>query len=272
MKLISFDVGIKNMAYCILDLCNNDIKIDKWEIMNLIEDNVLESCKCNATMKNKKICNKKAYYNKDDLFFCKTHVKDSKYFIPNKNYTKGKLNKRPIDELMRLANNNFIKIEKNTKKECIEKFLDFYNSRCLSECNKKGKKCDQYDLIDLGREIKKKSDKSFDSNVINMVIIENQISPIANRMKTIQGMLAQYFIMKNESVIIKFISSQNKLKYFEKDGSGYNENKKNAITYSIEMLKKYHLYEEWKGHLEVKKKDDLADCFLQGIWYLENKI
>ena len=29
------------------------------------------------------------------------------------------------------------------------------------------------------------------------VIIENQISPIANRMKTIQGMITQYFIMKN---------------------------------------------------------------------------
>ena len=74
MKLISFDVGIKNMAYCILDLCNNEIKIDKWGIMNLIEDDMIETCKCNAVLKNKKTCNKKAYYNKDNLFFCKNHA------------------------------------------------------------------------------------------------------------------------------------------------------------------------------------------------------
>ena len=29
----------------------------------------------------------------------------------------------------------------------------------------------------------------------------------------------------------------------------------------------------WKSHFEDhKKKDDLADSFLQGIWYIENNI
>ena len=38
--------------------------------------------------------------------------------------------------------------------------------------------------------------------------------PIANRMKTIQGMIAQYFIDKNVK-LIKFISASNKLKNFK---------------------------------------------------------
>jgi len=28
---------------------------------------------------------------------------------------------------------------------------------------------------------------------------------------------------------------------------------------------------EWKESLDIKKKDDLADSFLQGIWYLKHK-
>ena len=112
-----------------------------------------------------------------------------------------------------------------------------------------------------------------------MVLIENQISPIANRMKTIQGMLAQYFIMDMDEIDIKFISSQNKLKYFYKAKQSntsnirheYKDNKKNAILFSIEMLEKYHL-DSWKQILDTSKKDDLADAFLQGIWYIENNI
>ena len=74
---------------------------------------------------------------------------------------------------------------------------------------------------------------------IHFVIIENQISPIANRMKTIQGMLAQFFIMKNDDIHIEFVSSSNKLKQFNDlkcqnefiEKNSYKENKKDGIHY-----------------------------------------
>ena len=48
---------------------------------------------------------------------------------------------------------------------------------------------------------------------IDTVVIENQISPIANRMKTVQGMITQYFLMRgiDKSKII-YYSSVQKLK------------------------------------------------------------
>ena len=58
------------------------------------------------------------------------------------------------------------------------------------------------DLITIGRALKSSFDETFPEDcVIRRVIIENQISPIANRMKTLQGMIAQYFISKDKPVI-----------------------------------------------------------------------
>lgn len=52
-----------------------------------------------------------------------------------------------------------------------------------------------------------------DTHHIDTVVIENQISPIANRMKTVQGMITQYFLMRgiDKSNII-YYSSVQKLK------------------------------------------------------------
>ena len=51
---------------------------------------------------------------------------------------------------------------------------------------------------------------NIDFSQLHYVIIENQISPIANRMKSIQGMLTQYFITKDVPHI-EYISAINKL-------------------------------------------------------------
>ena len=62
---------------------------------------------------------------------------------------------------------------------------------------------------------------------IDVVLIENQIGKIAIRMKSLQGMIAQYFIQKNIPTI-EFISSKNKL-YFIKYKTTYKERKQLGI-------------------------------------------
>ena len=278
MKIISFDVGIKNMGYCIFDISNNKPYITQWEIMDLIENNQQEINDCCHILKNGKKCNKKAHYKKNDIYFCNVHSKQCKYWLPTKDFTKHKLSKKTIDELISLCKQYHISITKYTKQECCSKLISTYESNVLEKLENKKKKCDEYDLVHLGKKIKYYGDISIDCSSITHVLIENQISPIANRMKTIQGMLAQYFIMKNDAINIIFVSSQNKLKYFDKhieetSSSNYKANKKNGIFYCHELLSyKYDYLQDWKSKLDVKKKDDLADAFLQGIWYIENKL
>ena len=75
-------------------------------------------------------------------------------------------------------------------------------------------------------------------------------------MKTIQGMLAQYFIMKNENDI-EFLSSSGKLKGFEKMNgdieSNYKQHKKDAIFYCKKFLEKPE-YNSWNWILDNEKK------------------
>ena len=51
-------------------------------------------------------------------------------------------------------------------------------------------------IVSLGIKIKENFDKLFNDINLDHIIIENQISPIANRMKTIPGMIIQHFIEK----------------------------------------------------------------------------
>ena len=91
--------------------------------------------------------------------------------------------------------------------------------------------------------------------------------------------------MKGNYENIEFISAANKLKdsdtkLKEKDSGDsenvintYNLRKKQGITKCLELItndhKYNHMLEYFNGH---SKKDDLADSFLQGIWFINNKI
>lgn len=97
-------------------------------------------------------------------------------------------------------------------------------------------------------------------------------------MKTIQGMLVQYFVMSNIYVDnIEFVSARNKLKDVFKDNScekvTYNTRKKLYINKCLEIITNDYKYADkidfYKNH---KKKDDLADTFLQGLWFIKEKI
>ena len=132
----------------------------------------------------------------------------------------------------------------------------------------KKKKANNISLIDIGIELSKKLKNNIFINV-DKVIIENQISPIANRMKTIQGMIAQFFIMNNINNI-EFISASNKLKNYITNKTSYNERKKISIKITLDIITKENCLIEWQEHFNKhSKKDDLADSFLQGLWYIK---
>jgi hypothetical protein len=140
------------------------------------------------------------------------------------------------------------------------------------------------DMITYGRNMMKHLDailcpisSKSEPIQIDMMIIENQISTIATRMKTLQGMITQYFIMKNVPNI-EFISASCKLKLFTDsmldiskfvDSSTYTDRKKSgiAICRALGENNASTNYATWVSMFEKhKKKDDLADCFLQGLW------
>ena len=190
-----------------------------------------------------------------------------------KDLTTQSLKKKKVDELITLGKRHmfFLDNNKRSKTELLN-ILDDYFSKNMLEPIVKAKKINAGDtnLITIGKNLKNELMKINELEHIDIVFIENQISPIANRMKTIQGMLAQYFIMTNENTNIEFVSSGHKLKQFEqiKDKNTYKENKQQSIFFSKKLIDSNEFFVDWKEWENSKKKDDLADCFLQGMYYL----
>tara|TARA_B100001093_G_scaffold341725_1_gene326498 strand:- start:283 stop:867 length:585 start_codon:yes stop_codon:yes gene_type:complete len=151
----------------------------------------------------------------------------------------------------------------------------------------KNEKCKGFPLDELTKRMYEQLNKEFYSYDIDIVLLENQ--PVLKNpvMKSVQMILFSYFqyqkIMLNREIkLIKFINAGNKLKVGRNFNeinynaeinaikSKYTRNKKFAILYSnkilIDRLKDSKNNEYFNKH---KKKDDLADAFLQAIYYID---
>lgn len=286
MRLISFDVGIKNMGYCIFDMSDNLNVLPQvidWEILNLCPDSSNSSHTCQQTIKQKKnatiskVCGKKAKYFKTEhgpliIYCCETHAKCYlQWVLPKKEHTIPYLKKQSVEKIRELRDIHIPSLPDKTKKLDIIQALDqYYKSKSWTKIEYKKTNAGLVDLITIGRSLFQKLEENPIFSTVTHVIIENQISPIANRMKTIQGMLAQHFISK-KTKHIEFVSSSNKLKEFEDVSEGktqYQKNKKDGVFYCSQLLNTLE-NDSWIGFFShyPLKKDDLADCFLQGIWW-----
>jgi hypothetical protein len=221
MKILSFDVGIKNLAYCLLDTEN--LTIDDWNIINISVDPT-----CDHVNKGK-CCDKTATKMTKDTGFklCTSHCK--------------------------------IKMYKDKKLRNVPKL----DNRMLS----------------LGNQIVKKLDEKKNFMNMDVVCIENQPALKNPTMKSVQMIIYSYFLMNGKAKDIQMINARNKLKVYTGPKvdcditDKYKQNKFLAIKYCDYMIrenshidKKYHeLYDD------SKKKDDLSDAYLQGIYYI-NKL
>ena len=130
------------------------------------------------------------------------------------------LKKLKLNELIQQGHQNLIflnieNLDKLKKAEILDIVMEHYKKNCFDPVTtKKTKTASETDLISIGKRMKDQLNELDDIQNIQYAVIENQISPIATRMKTVQGMLAQYFIMLNDEMDIEFVSSSHKLKQF----------------------------------------------------------
>lgn len=218
MDILSFDIGIKNLAFCQL---SNKEEIKDWGIINISCDDVCEHINTKGCS-----CENSATLFTDNIKLCKSHSKLKSY--------KG-LKFKKIK-----TNNSIFNVGKKLVAE-LDKYPDFLNCK--------------------------------------EVIVENQPSLKNPTMKSIQMMVYSYFLIRGvDSDIsnidnLEMINARNKLKVYKGEKvecnikETYKKNKFLAVKYCELMInnedqKFIDLYES------SKKKDDLSDSYLQGIYYL----
>ena len=273
MIILSFDVGIKNLAYCLFEYNQDEfISSNKDDNYKILQWNVIDLANSSEPICQNEKCKHKAKYTKQKNNFCKLHAKKHNFFIlPDDNLKVSKIKKMNFAKLRQLAEeyNLLLQMKSRKKADYLEEILHYIDTRCFEPLVKKN--TNDFDLVSLGIIMKKKFETLFKDLHFDAILIENQISPIANRMKCLQGMMTQYFIMK-DCENIQYISSANKLKCFSKERMNYKQRKEFSIKTSIELLQTNKNIETWtEFFLKHKKKDDLADSFLQGLWFLREK-
>ena len=124
----------------------------------------------------------------------------------------------------------------------------------------------------------------FGDTKIDYVVVENQPAMKNPIMKTIQVMVYSYFkqmqLLHNKDILdVKMCNASNKIRYGKKiipsteielktpESNSYKRNKEAAIAYTLYLLNLNNKNDNISFFKTFKKKDDLADTLLQGLYF-----
>ena len=301
-KVLSFDVGIKNLAYCKIEFSKETktiIRIEEWGLINLKSDPWIpdhNEKRCMAEVRSGAVCG-----NCSNSWIIKDGARKELCRIHSKNYDKKQGTSTEFEyypyELRDLSC------------ECGEKSRKFHTKisesmiRIFGYCNKCAKKTTEQ--LTKICDYMKSDDTKLYTNLydglnaikivdVNEVVIENQPALKNPRMKSIQMFIYSFFFIggKNGRLSdlnqVAFFSATKKLNPTNIVEDILKKNKKitndEPVSKDEEPLSEYRAYkkrkndsifivscvldemDEWKKFfLSHPKKDDLADSLLQGI-------
>ena len=151
MKIASFDVGIKNLAYCVFEVSGNVVSIEDWKVVDLIESDKIVTQKCSETQKNGKQCTNNAVFLCNGRTYCKSHAEKSNIPKYDNSMKKTALGKLSVDEIAQRCSQCIPMPIATTKADRITFLVDYYLKHRLVAYKKKTRKCQDYDLIDIGK-------------------------------------------------------------------------------------------------------------------------
>ena len=151
MKLLSIDVGIKNLAYCLFETVTQTETVTTQTAMqkdNIILWGVINLCGSEPICG---VCNKKAKFVTNNEYFCPTHALKSSYSLPSSsNFSLKKVKKMKLADLHQMIINYKIPVNPlTTKKEDILKtVIEFVDKQMLLPISKTS--ANEMDLVQIG--------------------------------------------------------------------------------------------------------------------------
>jgi len=231
--ILSIDIGVKNLAFCLMSAKptfadGNNFNIYDWQSVNLIDE---EWESCSALMKSGK----------------------------TKGQVCGKPSKIKTDENTFFCASHNPDKERYQPREATKVKTVLLKDKCLA----------LYKVLDSLPDLVSRPCE---------VVIEQQMK--ANpTMLQMAHLVYSYFIMKGyvvpESPIknVRFVSARNKLTVYQGPElvchlkNAYGRRKWFACEYTKHMIRNDPVHSEYFQKFQ-KKRDDLSDCYLQGVWWL----
>lgn len=254
MKVVSFDIGLRNLAYCVLEgTSRKDVRIIDWNIIDVLGENAgvgaARCFKCTAAARYE--------HASEGTFACSRHTPKKKQAV-----TKASLNKKSPMELQGDIDKLGIQTDKTKKADLVTLLYNHARQNTWKKCvasASSGSVLDQAPAI-----IKCLAARSESWKNATVIAIENQPE---RRMYAVQAMVHMYF--STLGLKCEGVSATHKLSNIvtiDDSVTTYRGRKKTGITHAYALVP-----QENQAHFaKHPKKDDLADSFLQGLWVMEH--
>jgi hypothetical protein len=262
-RVLAFDIGIKNLAWCCLEKEGETYRILGWDNYNLLSD------ESNVGAKSKGVkcteCKLKAAYvnSVTERLFCSRHCPPT---LPALRDLSGNLLKKipKVEECRQiLTGRNIMKIA--AKKAIIEEELA--KLFCLPIVTKKVTKAPDAGLIEIHDSLRKLVQQwSTLWSGCNLILLENQPAFKNPTMKSVQILLFATLrdILQPAPPQLKLVHAGKKVKDAAKGDAGYKDRKAGSEARAESFLKDPNHggdAERWKRvWSQAAKKSDLADA------------
>jgi hypothetical protein len=247
-KVLAFDIGIKNLAFCVLENGKNVVALENCNILEPVEQ-----VKCSK-------CTVKGTYTVNNLVFCKRHIPKTHTILPELDKKKLPL----VKTLKELVKTHECENLGTSKEQCLESLSKKFALKYEQPKQANASKISLEEIHDSLRKFVKEKWSHFSG--ATHVLLENQPVFKNPHMKSVQVLLfatlREQFLQNNETPKYHLVHAKKKVKDAQAGDEGYAERKNKSEERLKSLFDKgditnQQVYEEWN---KAKKKSDMADA------------